>query len=183
MESTAPFPAGITSFPALKAELTQSRAAVRLRCYLPAGGGGDGQAIGQQPSGLVLLYQLHGHHWDHHLEDKETQGWGELQEVPSQCRHAAHIRITPQAERRRGDSDSLGFITAHVIPLRYSRLGGSFYSNKTAGTQGKHPSPSESLQNPSPAQGELKIKQDVIHGRMTSLNPILPSGICLKRLM
>lgn len=43
--------------------------------YLPAGGGGDGQAVGQQPRRLVLFDELDGDHRDDHLEGK-TQGKG-----------------------------------------------------------------------------------------------------------
>lgn len=43
--------------------------------YLPAGGGGDGQAVGQQPRRLVLFDELDGDHRDDDLEGK-TQGEG-----------------------------------------------------------------------------------------------------------
>lgn len=73
--------------------------------YLSAGGGGDGQAVGQQPSCLVLFDQLHGNHRDHNLQGK-TKYTGTGRDLT--------IIITTQATQ--GFSISLFFIKGHSIP-------------------------------------------------------------------
>lgn len=92
----------------------------KRRRYLSAGVGGDGQAVGQQPSRLVLFDQLYGNHRDHNLEDKKRMhrdGQGrprrQLREFLSQGGDLTII-ITPREGRR--CSISLFFIKGHGIP-------------------------------------------------------------------